>query len=190
MPHPFLIFTVCKGRVYPGSAGLGLNKLHYKKKKKKKKKMPYATEKQQGIRGACTFMYFCTQLLWWYMSRSQNFFLSLHKNIPRGVLTNCLGKAIHRVPAINVFATYLSKTATSNATSKAICRIRQVFQLHQFIAPDKKLFSTKKFWSFSYFLAKTCYGYQLEAPHWGTSNGYPEHVLWRNKKHFHLNTLL
>ena len=29
----------------------------------------------------------------------------------------------------------------------------------------------------------TCCGYSLEAPHWGASNEYPQHVfLWRNKK--------
>ena len=30
-----------------------------------------------------------------------------------------------------------------------------------------------------------CYGYSIEAPHWGTSNEYPQHMLsWRNKKNF------
>ena len=30
---------------------------------------------------------------------------------------------------------------------------------------------------FSYFLKKTCCGYSLEAPHWGASNEYPQHMV-------------
>ena len=45
------------------------------------------------------------------------------------------------------------------------------------LAPDKALFSTKKYWYFSYFCTKyVCRGYSLEMPHWDTSNGYPQYI--------------
>ena len=48
------------------------------------------------------------------------------------------------------------------------------------MALDKMLFSVQKYWYFSYFSRKTCYGYSLEAPHRGASNEYPQHMfLWK-----------
>ena len=42
--------------------------------------------------------------------------------------------------------------------------------------------------SFSPFLHKNmCCGYSLEVPQRGTSNEYPIHILWRNKKKLSLN---
>ena len=52
-------------------------------------------------------------------------------------------------------------------------------------------FQSKSIDIFSYFSTKTCCGYSLEAPHWGASNEYPQHMfLWRNKKNINLKPTL
>ena len=44
-------------------------------------------------------------------------------------------------------------------------------------------FIRKMLISFLFLHENTCCGYSLEAPHWGTSNEYPQHMFsWRNKK--------
>ena len=52
------------------------------------------------------------------------------------------------------------------------------------IASDKALFSAEKYWYFFLFLLENiCCGYLLEAPHWGASYEYPQHMFsCRNKK--------
>ena len=58
------------------------------------------------------------------------------------------------------------------------------------------IFSTTKYWYFSYFSMKTGCGYSLELPHWdsskeylhwGTSNEYPQYMFsWRKKKNIYM----
>ena len=57
--------------------------------------------------------------------------------------------------------------------------LRYIF-FHKSIATDKRGIHI----IFFLFLHKNiCCGYSLEAPHWGTSNEYPQHMFsWRNKK--------
>ena len=52
-------------------------------------------------------------------------------------------------------------------------------------APDKALFfkQKKKMLIFFLFVHETvCYGYSLEAPRWGASNEYPQHMFWWTNK--------
>ena len=45
--------------------------------------------------------------------------------------------------------------------------------------------------TFSYFSTKHMLWYLLEAPHWGASNEYPQHMFyWRNRKNVSLDSLL
>ena len=51
------------------------------------------------------------------------------------------------------------------------------------IATNKALFIRKMLISFLFLHENICCGYSLEAPRWGTSNEYPQHMfLERNKK--------
>ena len=57
----------------------------------------------------------------------------------------------------------------------------------EWIALDKALFSAKKYLYFSYFPTKHMLWYSLEAPRWGASNEYPQHMfLSGNKKTINL----
>ena len=51
------------------------------------------------------------------------------------------------------------------------------------IATDKALFIRKMLISFLFLHENICCGHPLEAPRWGASNEYPQHMFsWRNKK--------
>ena len=65
----------------------------------------------------------------------------------------------------------------------SLCADYRLWQLClQLIAPDKALFSTKKYWYFSYFSTKNMLWYSLEAPGWGASNEYPQYMFSRRNK--------
>ena len=61
-------------------------------------------------------------------------------------------------------------------------KYRDVYRIMRWLYCSEELLKTTiwwKFWdNFSYFSIKTCCGYSLEAPCRGTSNEYPQHMLW------------
>ena len=124
----------------------------------------------------------CTALLWfrfgWWIPVAQFIQVEvLTRQGARSIMT-VIQRVVVMVPGV---VNWWRKTSWS-CCSGASYLLQAIVGMY--IATDKALFSSEKMLiSFLFLHENICCGYLLEAPRWGASNEYPQHMfLWRNKK--------